>query len=474
MSSVTTNAATNIGTTTATLNGSYSGSGGNLYFMWGYSSGNLAYSTGQYAGNQSGGYWYWNLTGLAPNTTYYFQAQGYSYGYGSIRSFTTSGLPPTPPSVTTSAATSITSTSAVLNGTVNPNGIDTTWFFQIAPNPSLSGSGNFGGGDAGTGGTPVGETYDFTGASPNTEYWFRIVAASAGGTSYGSTLSFTTLNPIPPTVNTDAATSIGSTTATLQGDLNPNGFDTQGFFQWGTTTGYGNTTSNQDQGSGTYDVGFSQALTGLTTGATYHYRAVGTNSGGTNYGADAQFTVGLPSTTLSTPTNGYTAYFGTVGVTFVFAYVNNGATGAQLDYSLAVTNPAGTTYYWTGSAWSLSPTPWVTSSSGSITISAAQWSATFPSPGVYYWTAATQDANGKSAYAAQQSIINQGSQPIVGLPVHFIEDVVSSVPAKTTWLVWTYNGQLIAIGDLVTATVRPLSQWRNLSYNSDSSLSGVD
>jgi hypothetical protein len=471
MSSVTTNAATNIGTANATLNGSYSGSGGNLYFMWGYSSGNLAYSTGQYAGNQSGGWWYWNLTGLAPNTTYYFQAQGYSYGYGSIRSFTTGGSPPPPPSVYTIGSSSITASQATLQGQAYwSGGYDTDGGFQWG---TTTGYGNTTVGvDIGTS-SPNAWLTTIMGLSPNTTYHYRAFAQNAAGIGYGADQQFTTINPIPPTVNTDAASSIGATTATLQGDLNPNGFDTQGFFQWGTTTGYGNTTSNQDQGSGTSDVGFSQALTGLTTGATYHYRAVGTNSGGTNYGADAQFTVGLPSTTLSTPTNGYTAYFGTVGVTFVFAYVNNGATGAQLDYSLAVTNPAGTTYYWTGSAWSLSPTPWVTSSSGSITISAAQWSATFPSPGVYYWTAATQDANGKSAYAAQQSIINQGSQPIVGLPVHFIEDVVSSVPAKTTWLVWTYNGQLIAIGDCVTATVRPLSQWRNLSYNSDGTLAGV-
>jgi hypothetical protein len=472
MSSVTTNAATNIGTTTATLNGSYSGSGGNLYFMWGYSSGNLAYSTGQYAGNQSGGWWYWNLTGLAANTTYYFQAQGYSYGYGSIRSFTTSaGVSTGPPSVFGENCASVGATTAQPATYVNPGGLATSTQFVygtdpscnqgLTPQPIAANAGN------------VAIYGVFTNLTPNTTYYWQVLAANSIAEVGGGIMSFTTASAIPPTVNTDAATSIGSTTATLQGDLNPNGFDTQGFFQWGTTTGYGNTTSNQDQGSGTSDVGFSQALTGLTTGATYHYRAVGTNVGGTNYGADAQFTVGLPSTTLSTPTKGYTAYFGTVGVTFVFAYVNNGATGAQLDYSLAVTNPAGTTYYWTGSAWSLSPTPWVTSSSGSITISAAQWSATFPSPGVYYWTAATQDANGKSAYAAQQSIINQGFQPIVGLPVHFIEDVVSSVPAKTTWLVWTYNGQLIAIGDCVTATVRPLSQWRNLSYNPDGTLAGV-
>jgi len=86
MSSVTTNAATNIGVNSAQLNGSYSGAGGYLSFVWGYSSGNLAYQTGNYSGNGSGGSWYWNIGSLPASTTIYFQAQGYSYGSGSIRS----------------------------------------------------------------------------------------------------------------------------------------------------------------------------------------------------------------------------------------------------------------------------------------------------------------------------------------------------------------------------------------------------
>ena len=581
-SSVTTSAATNITSNGARLHGSWSGTGGNVWFVYGYSAGYLPYSTGQYGTSGSGGSWYWDITGLPASTTIYFQAEGYSFGFGSVLSFTTSaGSSTGPPLVTTSAATSIGPISASINGSINPNGLYTTYNFEIGTDPTfatgfvtgtgplsagnswdpvtsmvcnanglqlvpntlyyfflrgfnpdgdvaggvlsftsaaiapsattssatsisptsatlngnVTDNGLYGYGGPSTsctfllsgspsGGTPVGastspftgtvgENVNLTGLTPNTTYYFQIVASNSNGSASGSWVSFTTLAASAPTVNTDAATSIGATTATLQGDLNPNGFDTQGYFQWGTTTAYGNTTSNQDQGSGTSDVGFSQALTGLTTGATYHYRAVGTNIGGTNYGADAQFTVGLPSTTLSTPTRGYTTYFGTFGVTFVFAYVNNGATGAQLDYSLAVTNPAGTTYYWTGSAWSLSPTPWVTSSSGSITISAAQWSATFPSPGVYYWTAATQDANGKSAYAAQQSIINQGFSPPIGQPVHFIEDVTSGVPARTMWLVWSWSGQLVALGESTVGTVEPFSQWRNLSYNSDNSISEV-
>lgn len=95
-----------------------------------------------------------------------------------------------------------------------------------------------------------------------------------------------------PTVTTGSATSVSSGTATLNGTVNPNGI-TIYYFEYGTTTDYGSTTTEMDAGSGTDDTPFSADLTGLTAGTIYHFRLVATNSAGTSYGNDATFTTSI-------------------------------------------------------------------------------------------------------------------------------------------------------------------------------------
>jgi hypothetical protein len=102
-----------------------------------------------------------------------------------------------------------------------------------------------------------------------------------------------------PTVSTSPPSGISSSAATLGGMVNPKGASTNAYFQWGTTTGYGNTTGSQNVGSGTASVPYSANLSGLSCGTTYHYQAVATNSGGTNFGGDQGFT------TSPCPTNFY-------------------------------------------------------------------------------------------------------------------------------------------------------------------------
>lgn len=103
-----------------------------------------------------------------------------------------------------------------------------------------------------------------------------------------------------PTAATTAATSVGSTTATLNGSVNPNGASTTVFFQWGTTPAYGSQTANQVfTGNSVQSV--TANLAGLTAGTTYHYRLVAKNAGGTSTGSDTTFTTGSPTPT-PTPT----------------------------------------------------------------------------------------------------------------------------------------------------------------------------
>ncbi|MSU59040.1 MAG: DUF5011 domain-containing protein, partial [Pedosphaera sp.] len=99
-----------------------------------------------------------------------------------------------------------------------------------------------------------------------------------------------------PTVITLAASGVTNSNARLNGTVNPNGFATTAWFEWGSSTSYGNTTPPVAFGSGSTTLSFSNDLSGFTQGITNHYRLVATNSAGTNYGSDIAF--GSPIITL--------------------------------------------------------------------------------------------------------------------------------------------------------------------------------
>ncbi len=90
-------------------------------------------------------------------------------------------------------------------------------------------------------------------------------------------------------VTTGAATDVTQTSAILNGTVNPNGESTNYYFEYGADTSYGSTTESTSAGSGTTDVSVSVEITGLTSGTTYHFRLVATNSSGTTYGIDVTF-----------------------------------------------------------------------------------------------------------------------------------------------------------------------------------------
>ena len=97
---------------------------------------------------------------------------------------------------------------------------------------------------------------------------------------------------LPPTVTTAAASSITSTSATLNGGINPNGLTTNIWFEWGTSSTLAsfNSTPMQAVGSGTTSVAVSANSSGLTAGTTYYFRLVGVNSAGTARSAILSFT----------------------------------------------------------------------------------------------------------------------------------------------------------------------------------------
>ena len=121
-------------------------------------------------------------------------------------------------------------------------------------------------------------------------------------------MTFTTL-PSAPTATTVPASSVTTTGATLNGTVNGNGTSTTVTFEYGLDTNYGTTvTADQSPVAGSVNTAVSKAITGLTNGVTYHYRAVATNGGGTSYGADMIFTTGtVPPTATTNAASGITA-----------------------------------------------------------------------------------------------------------------------------------------------------------------------
>jgi hypothetical protein len=93
-----------------------------------------------------------------------------------------------------------------------------------------------------------------------------------------------------PTSTTDLAGSVTSSSAMLNGTVNPRLATTTYFFEYGTSTAYGLTTGSNDAGSGAGDLSVSAAITGLSPNTTYHYRSTATNSIGRSYGEDNTFT----------------------------------------------------------------------------------------------------------------------------------------------------------------------------------------
>ncbi len=193
---------------------------------------------------------------------------------------------PSPPAVTTTAASSITTTQATLNGSVNPNGIEATYYFEYGTSTSY-GSSTYPG-DAGTGKITEPESYPISGLQSGTTYHYRIVAYSDTGTSDGGDHTFTTDGPVEAV--TGIAENIQLTGVTLTGTVNPRGYDAKYYFQYGESTSYGLSTSEGDAGTGTSPVPESASISGLLPVSIYHYRIVATSGGITSYGDDKTVT----------------------------------------------------------------------------------------------------------------------------------------------------------------------------------------
>ncbi len=254
------------------------------------------------------------ITGvLQPRTTYYYRvaatnATGTTEA-AAVEHFTTLAAP----IVTTGEASSITRTGAVLSGTVNPGGAETTYhlayvaaaeYEPLAANPYARGGSTSSGSVASDYTSHAVGPLGVSELHPGVTYHYAMVASNSVGTTIGPDMTFSNSPSAPPVAVTGEAIAVTQLSATLTGAVDTQGLQTNLEFEFGTspTPGSGSlevasVIPGSESGS---TVGIATVFGGyLQSGTTYYFRAVATNQDGTSYGMEKSFTTasfpGLPA-----------------------------------------------------------------------------------------------------------------------------------------------------------------------------------
>ena len=137
------------------------------------------------------------ITNLQPATTYHYRVNAQNQ-FGTVNgatvTFKTSGPAAAAPSAATRTAINVATTSATLRGTVNPQGLETSYWFEYSTD-SLLGSlllKTTPQRSAGAGTTARSVEANVAELSSKTTYYVRIVARNSQGTVRGDKLSFKT------------------------------------------------------------------------------------------------------------------------------------------------------------------------------------------------------------------------------------------------------------------------------------------
>jgi phosphodiesterase/alkaline phosphatase D-like protein len=205
--------------------------------------------------------------------------------------FTTEAVPPT---IESEAASGVTSTTASLEGTLNPNNEETEYSFEYSTSPTLAGAITIGAGklpESYAPATLVGPAATEV-LAPGTEYYYRLVAKNATPPQQTDTIkSFTT----PPAPTTDPAGPITPGAATLNGHftLDPSAATKYSFaYAEGTECQGAGTQSTPETGAGTGTTvqAASATITGLKGDVQYAACLITTNSSGSQVGPTVTFT----------------------------------------------------------------------------------------------------------------------------------------------------------------------------------------
>ena len=262
-----------------------------------------------------------DLSGLQSGT-YYYQIVGWHTGNGKVYGGIWKFRPQNRPYIRTTDATSITQTTAALNGSVytsSSSQYNITVCYSREFKVSTDYNGKLTSCDKTLSATPrtVKQSsfrdvlLNASGLTGSTHYYYQVIAEKSGARTYGNIVQFDTLSP-PATVVTGSATGFTSSGVTVNGSISPNGNSvvpkfciTETFTAVTLTTANclsgGLVTATPSTASGSSSLSIQYSATGLTVGKVYYYQAYSDPT--SIKGAIKSFTFGAPVATTQAATN---------------------------------------------------------------------------------------------------------------------------------------------------------------------------
>jgi hypothetical protein len=190
--------------------------------------------------------------------------------------------------VKTDPADDVTRTTAQLGGSLDADGMQTTFWFEWGVDTTYrQRTPDMSAGEA-TGATQV-PSVEINNLQPGRRYHFRLAASNGLGTSFGDDRSFVAASA--PAISGVTPSEVAETSATLSALINPGGYPTSYHFEYGPSSDYGRSApaggANIEGGD---PMSVSVHLVDLEPGVEYHFRVVATNVWGSEASDDATFT----------------------------------------------------------------------------------------------------------------------------------------------------------------------------------------
>jgi hypothetical protein len=212
------------------------------------------------------------------------------------------------PDATTGPASALTTNSASIEGSIDPDKTKTSYFFEWGESASYGDSTAVE--EAGEGEAAIPVSAHLTGLGPNTIYHYRVVASNENGVSTGADETLTTLSLPPVVEGAPNASHENRSSVVLQTQINPRHSTTNYHFVYVEEAAYapaaidpyaaGGETSATDIGAGSGGQAVEQLLGGLKPATKYHYEVIAINRAGRVTGTDGMFTTGALTPPITT------------------------------------------------------------------------------------------------------------------------------------------------------------------------------
>jgi hypothetical protein len=293
--------ASEIARTTVRLNGSYEGTNEETEYWFEWREGNSGAFTktpveeeGTTTGPTNVHY---DLGGLTAGRAYTYRVVAVNSKGESIAQVVEFQTSPAVKNVVTKPATGVEKSTATLNGSLDADGFATTYYFEWGKDT------NYGQAIPLPPGTAVPTTapgdqdvnVPLTDLEQGTTYHYRLVGVNSFGATTGNDQSFST--PQPPAITSFNATNLTASSAELIATVNPNGYETNYWFEYGVTDQFGTRVPIPD-GLLTTDLSnvhnIAQPIDGLVE-TTYHFRLTAENEWGSVTTEDQTFDFNVPA-----------------------------------------------------------------------------------------------------------------------------------------------------------------------------------